>query len=111
MRNKIKQLMKKEGGFTLIELLGVIVILGIIVAISIPLIGNVITNAETSTEASQKELVIDAARLYFMGEKIDGGTVDEKALVENGYLEEKSQNDEKNTNYEVTKTGNKYTIK
>ena len=42
MRNKIKQLLKKEGGFTLVELLGVIVILGLIVGISIPLIGNVV---------------------------------------------------------------------
>ena len=45
MRNKIKQLLKKEGGFTLVELLAVIVILGFIVAISIPLIGNVIEGA------------------------------------------------------------------
>ena len=42
MRNKIKQLLKKEGGFTLVELLGVIVILGLIIGISIPLIGNVV---------------------------------------------------------------------
>ena len=64
MRNKIKQLLKKEGGFTLIELLAVIAILGFIVAISIPLIGNVIEGAEDDTDAAQQELVIDAAQMY-----------------------------------------------
>jgi prepilin-type N-terminal cleavage/methylation domain-containing protein len=48
MRNKIKQLLKKEGGFTLVELLGVIVILGLIVGISIPLIGNVVKINDTA---------------------------------------------------------------
>ena len=55
MRNKIKQLLKKEGGFTLVELLGVIVILGLIVGISIPLIGNVIANAEEDTDQTLKK--------------------------------------------------------
>ena len=56
MRNKIKQLLKKEGGFTLVELLGVIVILGLIVGISIPLIGNVIDNAEDRYDSSSKRV-------------------------------------------------------
>ena len=68
MRNKIKQLLKKEGGFTLVELLGVIVILGLIVAISIPLIGNVVAKAKTDTAKAQQELVIDAAQMYFLQE-------------------------------------------
>lgn len=68
MRNKIKQLLKKEGGFTLIELLAVIAILGFIVAISIPLVGNVVSQAKKDTAAQQEELVIDAAQLYFLQE-------------------------------------------
>ena len=88
MRNKIKQLLKKEGGFTLVELLGVIVILGLIVAISIPLIGNVIAKAEDDTDAAQQELVIDAAKMYELQTAdidADGVTTDE--LIAAGFLE------------------------
>lgn len=87
MRNKIKQSLKKEGGFTLVELLGVIVILAIIVAISIPLIGNVVDNAKTDTEKSQKELVIDAAQLYYIQNEEEAGPVDVETLKDKGYLE------------------------
>ncbi|OUL07899.1 hypothetical protein B0533_11705 [Sedimentibacter sp. SX930] len=109
MRNKIKQLLKKEGGFTLVELLGVIVILGLIVGISIPLIGNVIDGAEAKTIAAQKELVIDAAQMY----ELSGKTIDATAgvtstkLITDGYLEEK---DAGATVYTVKKADNKYTI-
>ncbi|TNV68419.1 competence type IV pilus major pilin ComGC [Trichococcus shcherbakoviae] len=88
MRNKIKQLLKKEGGFTLVELLGVIVILGLIVGISIPLIGNVIAKAEGDTTAAQEELVIDAAKMYELQTAdidADGVTTDE--LITAGFLE------------------------
>ena len=66
MRNKIKQLLKKEGGFTLVELLAVIVILGIILGISIPMVGSVISDSKKTTEGQQDELVINAAQLYFI---------------------------------------------
>lgn len=88
MRNKIKQLLKKEGGFTLVELLGVIVILGLIVGISIPLIGNVIAKAEGDTDAAQQELVIDAAQMYELQEgdiPETGITTDD--LIASGFLE------------------------
>ncbi len=64
MRRKIKEIMNKEEGFTLVELLAVIVILGIIVAIAIPAIGNVVNRAEGDADDAEEELVIDAARLY-----------------------------------------------
>ncbi len=39
---RLKKLLKNQKGFTLVELLAVIVILGIIAAIAIPSIGNII---------------------------------------------------------------------
>ena len=60
----IKKMIKGEKGFTLVELLAVIVILGIIVAIAIPAIGNVIDNAKDDANKAEISMIIDAARLY-----------------------------------------------
>ncbi|CZQ91769.1 prepilin-type N-terminal cleavage/methylation domain-containing protein [Trichococcus collinsii] len=88
MRNQIKQLLKKEGGFTLVELLGVIVILGLIIGISIPLIGNVIAKAEGDTTAAQEELVIDAAKMYeLQTADIDADGITTTELIAAGFLE------------------------
>lgn len=46
MKQKLRQLLKKEKGFTLVELLAVIVILAIILAIAVPVVGNVIDNSK-----------------------------------------------------------------
>lgn len=102
MRNKIKQLLKKEGGFTLVELLGVIVILGLIVAISIPLIGNVVEKAKADTEDARIELIIDAAQMYEQQKEteLDATTgVTAEVLEDEGYLEKKDEN----AGYTVTK--------
>ena len=89
MRNKIKQLLKKEGGFTLVELLAVLAILALIVGISIPLIGNVISSSKTKAVAAQTELIIDAAQFYETqtGNKIVATGINVSVLVEAGYLE------------------------
>ena len=92
MRNKIKQLMNKEEGFTLVELLAVIVILGIIVAISVPAIGSIISDADGKATEAEKELVVEAARLYYVSEvleDVDGGTstVTIEQLKTAGYLD------------------------
>ena len=111
MRNKIKQLLKKEGGFTLIELLAVIAILGLIIAISVPLVGDVITKSKATTNEANVELVIDAAQMYELQEEkvIDGTTgVTTKDLEDKGYLEYKKGN----VGYVVKKdaTTKKYTV-
>lgn len=111
MRNKIKQLLKKEGGFTLIELLAVIAILGFIIAISVPLVGDVITKSKATTNEANVELIIDAAQMYELQEEkvIDGTTgVKTETLVSEGYLENKDAN----KGYVVKKdaTTKKYTV-
>lgn len=88
MRNKLKKIWNKEDGFTLVELLGVIVILGIILAIAIPGIGTIVDNARTKTADQQDQLIIDAAQMYYL----DGGKEDPvliTTLTGKGYLETK----------------------
>ena len=90
MRNKLKKIWNKEDGFTLVELLGVIVILGIILAIAVPGIGKIIDNADKKTAEQQELLVIDAAQMYFLNEDVaEDATVTPAALVTAGYLEDK----------------------
>ena len=86
----IKKMIKGEKGFTLVELLAVIVILGIIVAIAIPAIGNVISTAKDNATKAEETLVLDAARLYEIQEgEIPAGGVEVSELITKGYLDER----------------------
>ena len=107
MRNKIKQLLKKEGGFTLVELLAVLTILALIVGIAIPMIGNVVTKAGTSVDQSQEELIINAAQLYDLE---DGKNlpVTTKELIDAGYLENDEELEGKTVTYD--EENKKYTV-
>ena len=60
---KLRRLFKNQKGFTLVELLAVIVILGIIAAIAIPSIGNIIDNSKEDAHEANAEMVVSAARL------------------------------------------------
>ena len=64
MRKFVKSKLKEEKGLTLIELLAVIVILGIIAAIAIPAIGNVIENSRYGAAKSDMLNAISAANVY-----------------------------------------------
>lgn len=90
MVNKLRKMLKNEKGFTLVELLAVIVILGIIVAIAIPAIGNIIDSAQEDADDAEDQLIIDAARLYTI--QGDGSLpVTTAELHAEGYLEGRAE--------------------
>lgn len=74
MVHSLKLKMKEQKGFTLIELLAVIVILGIIAAIAIPAIGNVITKSDNKAKVQDALLIINAAKLYVADNRPTGAT-------------------------------------
>lgn len=57
------KLLKNQKGMTLVELLAVLVILGIIAAIAIPMIGNMIENSQTKAAANEALNIIAGAKL------------------------------------------------
>lgn len=64
MFQKLKKKLKDQRGLTLIELLAVIVILGIIAAIAIPTINNIIVNSKEDAIRADAKLILNAAKLY-----------------------------------------------
>jgi len=65
------KLMKNKKGITLVELLAVIVILAIITAISVPLIGNLISRTEQGAAASDGNTVFASLRLWALEDPQD----------------------------------------
>jgi type IV pilus assembly protein PilA len=61
--NRTTKVLKKEKGFTLVELLATLVIIGIIAAIAVPAIGNVIDNSKDKAKVAEALMIIDAAKL------------------------------------------------
>ena len=100
----MKKWLKNQKGLTLVELLAVIVILGIIAAIAVPAIGNIIENSRKDAQIANAEAMYDAARLAVVGENtsddttfhivVDGAAAEESntnveySLTERGYIDE-----------------------
>jgi len=66
MKKFLQKRLNNEKGLTLVELLAVIVILGIIAAIAIPSIGNIIQNSREKAVIADAQNVLAAANLYFI---------------------------------------------
>lgn len=71
----MRKLMSKKG-FTLVELMIVIVIMGILVAVAIPVYGAVTKNAEAKTCKSNMSNIKSMASTYQMTGGADGGLVE-----------------------------------
>lgn len=65
MLKRMRKQLKNEKGLTLVELLAVIVILGIIAAIAVPAIGNIIENSRYNAVKADALNVLNAAQLYY----------------------------------------------
>ncbi|AEI45722.1 prepilin-type N-terminal cleavage/methylation domain-containing protein [Paenibacillus mucilaginosus] len=92
MKSVLKRFKKEEKGFTLIELLAVIVILGIIAAIAVPMISNIVSKSRDDADMATAKQIYDAARMYVVNEKNgDFSSVTSLAIKEtiqaNKYLE------------------------
>lgn len=73
MRQHLKQ-MKNEKGMTLVELLAVLVILGIIAAIAIVMIGNVIEKSRDKANANEALSIINAAKMAYSNSEYGQGS-------------------------------------
>ena len=84
--NKAK---KNEKGFTLVELMVVIVIIGILVAIAIPIYGGIQRTAAESAHDANVRTLQGAGNIYFAEDPVTAQTVDDaEDLVAAGYLDE-----------------------
>jgi len=83
-----KKLLKNERGLTLVELLAVIVILGVISAVAVPSIGNIIQKSKEDAVKADAIAMINAAKLYIMEQDVSSNTdIKRSELISNDYLE------------------------
>jgi type IV pilus assembly protein PilA len=88
MKKWLRKRLKNEKGLTLVELLAVIVILGIIAAIAVPAIGNIIDNSRVKAIKADAQNVLAAANLYFIDNTDDDGKVTVSELKTANVLED-----------------------
>lgn len=101
------QVWNNQKGLTLIEVLAVIVILGIIAAIAVPNIANILDKSETNADEQTEKIIEDAALLYLINEDapefVEGSDkiLAVQTLVDKGYLKEVPKNQKNNLDYET----------
>lgn len=83
----LKKRLKNQKGLSLVELLAVIVILGIVSAIAVPSIGNIIENSRYSAVKADAINVLNAAQLYYLENPTATADVKVSELKTANYLE------------------------
>ena len=97
MYKTMNKILNNEKGFTLVELMVVVVIIGILVAIAIPIYNNTTARAERGSCEANLRMIDSAIQQYKMVNDIspnidlttlDGFNFEEEILIENaGYLD------------------------
>ncbi|MDK8639500.1 prepilin-type N-terminal cleavage/methylation domain-containing protein [Niallia taxi] len=80
MGQLLKKHIKNEKGLTLIELLAVIVILGIIAAIAIPSIANIIEKSRFDAVKADAVQILNSAQTYISANDYQTGTLTNEQL-------------------------------
>ena len=87
------KLLKNQKGMTLIELMAVVVIIGIIVAIAIPLVAGAVNKSRGGADSATDKAVFEATQRYIIdnestyGTKTGDQTINVSVLVSAGYLD------------------------
>ncbi|USG64669.1 prepilin-type N-terminal cleavage/methylation domain-containing protein [Brevibacillus ruminantium] len=99
-----RRYLKDQRGLTLVELLAVVVILGIIAAIAIPSIGNIIENSRKDAHIANAQMLGEAARMAATTKGVATGTFTLEELQKEGLIGDIQVPGESGKNYDPKKS-------